>query len=148
MQWKKFIRRTVTSQYYTGYVYNRYCTVAWDHWSITTLLWEQNPSGYCKSQTNSYALRVAVFSQASTHRHSQTKHQTLRVGSCMEEVITWKIQLSPRMCPPQMQVSCCGLPNQPPIVLESGLTCSLITKLPQHSLLAVRKFCAVGEEHC
>ena len=35
-----------------------------------------------------------------------------------------------------------GQPNggESYIVLESGLTCSLVAKLPQHSLIAVREF--------
>ena len=76
------------------------------------------------------------------------------------------VRLSPRKHPPRMQSQLPGctestciaaLPvlheGQPDggercIVLESGLTHSLIAKLPQHSSLAVCEFSAASEECC
>ena len=102
------------------------------------------------------------------HGHSQLKHQKLRVGSYTEEVLEW-FDYPRASTNPGYEVSCQGVPNRPAMaallhrlcfveasltvekavyVLESGPTHSLVAKLPQHSSLVVREFCAAGEEYC
>ena len=108
-------------------------------------------------------MTYTVLSRASTHGHSQLKHQKTRVGSCTEEVVEW-FNYPRASAHHRCEVSCQGVstciialsvlrqgqPNgeESCIVPESGSNCSLVAKVLQHSSLAVPKFCAASEKHC
>ena len=96
---------------------------------------------------------ITVLSRASGHDNSQLKHQNSRVGSCTEEVLEW-FNNPHASAHHGCKVSCQGTEltsiiaspvlrwgqsdsGESCVVLENGLTLSLIAKLPQHSSFAV-----------
>ena len=106
-----------------------------------------------------------VLSQARAHGRSQLKHQTsgwavtrrrcLNGSTIPAKVHTLDAKLAARVYRVYLHRRfTCGS-SRPARrwrtlyrVLESGLTRSIVIKLPQHSSLAVREFRAASNEHC
>ena len=93
-----------------------------------------------------------VLSRASAHGRSQLKRQNLRVGGYMENSLKW-FNYPHARAHPGCEVSCHGTEwtwiigssvvrwgqsdsGESCIVLQSGPTCSLVAKFPQHSIVA------------
>ena len=100
-----------------------------------------------------------VLPRASGYGHSQFKHWKLRVGGCTKEVGAWMVQaptldmmLAARGCQINLHhrftYASLRLAQQWRKLYHarSELSCGLFGKFTQHSLLAVCKFCAAGEE--